>query len=274
MTSACPGRQPLRWLFVAALAGLLFIALAASVSAQDTGTGGGDNSTCLGCHSNPGLSVNLASGETLPLTVDSNVYHSSVHGNLTCVSCHTNIKGYPHPKLTAGDRRSFQMERYQQCKNCHQDQYTQSLDSNHARELAAGNRNAAICTDCHGSHNITKPDQPRQNISQTCAKCHSAINDEYAHSVHGAALMDGSNPDVPTCTDCHGAHTQEDPTTAAFCLKSPNICGGCHGNAALMEKYGISTDVFNTYVADFHGTTVTLFEKQHPDQQTDRKSVV
>ena len=75
---------------------------------------------------------------------------------------------------------------------------------------------------------------------------------------------------MPVCTDCHGAHSQDDPTTAAFRLKSPDICGKCHADAALMKKYGISTDVFNTYVADFHGTTVTLFEKQHPDQPTNK----
>jgi len=34
-----------------------------------------------------------------------------------------------------------------------------------------------------------------------------------------------------------------------------------------MRKYGISPDVFNTYVADFHGLTITLFEKQHPEQR-------
>ncbi len=37
-----------------------------------------------------------------------------------------------------------------------------------------------------------------------------------------------------------------------------------------MGKYGISTDVFDTYVADFHGTTVQLFEKQSPDQETNK----
>ena len=79
-----------------------------------------------------------------------------------------------------------------------------------------------------------------------------------------------SNPDVPVCTDCHGVHHQDDPTTAAFRLKSPSICANCHGNAEMMQKYGISTDVMNTYVADFHGTTVTLFEKQSPDQQTNK----
>jgi hypothetical protein len=37
-----------------------------------------------------------------------------------------------------------------------------------------------------------------------------------------------------------------------------------------MEKYGISTDVLDTYLADFHGTTVTLFERTSPDQPTNK----
>ena len=37
-----------------------------------------------------------------------------------------------------------------------------------------------------------------------------------------------------------------------------------------MDKYGISTNVLSTYVADFHGTTVTLFEKTDPDQATNK----
>jgi hypothetical protein len=48
------------------------------------------------------------------------------------------------------------------------------------------------------------------------------------------------------------------------------MCGKCHTNPAIMDKYGISTNVLNTYVADFHGTTVTLFEKQSPDQITNK----
>ena len=267
MTLARPRRQRLRWLIAAVFACLLLLAFGAGAS-----TAQGDNATCLGCHTTPGLSTQLPNGDTLPLAVDPGVYNASVHGatGMQCTACHTNIAGYPHPKLTAKDRRDFQMERYQQCQTCHPDQYKASLDSNHARALAAGNREGAICTDCHGAHDVMKPDEPRQKVSATCQKCHSTIHEQYAGSVHGAALMDTSNPDVPVCTDCHGSHSQDDPTTAAFRLKSPDVCGKCHADAALMKKYGISTDVFNTYVADFHGTTVTLFEKQHPDQPTNK----
>ncbi len=88
--------------------------------------------------------------------------------------------------------------------------------------------------------------------------------------MHGEALIGEGNPDVPSCIDCHGVHNIENPTTAAFRLRSPDICAGCHTDPQIMDKYGISTQVLSTYVADFHGTTVTLFRKEHPDQETNK----
>ena len=37
-----------------------------------------------------------------------------------------------------------------------------------------------------------------------------------------------------------------------------------------MAKYGINTDVFQTYVADFHGTTVEIFQAVAPGQETNK----
>ncbi len=230
-----------------------------------------ENQVCLSCHSNPNLSIKLPSGETLSLYVDATAFNQSVHGQQgqRCTACHTNITGYPHPPLAATDARDFSLQMYTLCKQCHNAQYQQTLDSIHAQQLAAGNRNAPVCTDCHTAHYVTPPNQPRSKIPQTCRKCHSTIYDQYKNSVHGAALLDQSNPDVPTCIDCHGVHNIGNPTTAAFRLKSPQICARCHTDKAIMSKYGISTDVLNTYVADFHGTTVELFAKQSPDQPAD-----
>jgi predicted CXXCH cytochrome family protein len=232
----------------------------------------GDTGACLACHSNPNLTYEFPSGEVWSLYVDENVFKTSIHGEegLACTACHTDINGYPHPPLEVNSGRFYQLEHYQTCAQCHRDVYENSLDSVHARELAAGNWNAPVCTNCHGAHDTTLPDKPRTKIPKTCSQCHSAIYDEYLGSVHGEALTENSNPDVPTCIDCHGVHNQEDPRTTQFRLNSPELCATCHANGELMSKYGISTHVFETYVSDFHGTTVTLFERQSPDLPTNK----
>jgi len=231
-----------------------------------------ENQVCLSCHSDRALSMKLPSGETLSLYTDAASFNTSVHGKQgqRCTACHVSIAGYPHPPVTARDARDFSLNMYTACRQCHNKEYQQTLDSVHARELAAGNRNAPVCTDCHTAHYVTPPNQPRARISQTCEKCHSVIYGQYKESIHGTALLTESNPDVPTCEECHGIHNIGDPRTAAFRLKSPEICAKCHTNKPLMRKYGISANVLNTYVADFHGTTVELFEKQSPDAPTNK----
>lgn len=236
------------------------------------------NEACLTCHNKPDFQRLLPSGETLSLTIDRDHYRDSVHRLTDCTDCHSNISAFPHPKFEAQSRRDVSLQLYTVCQNCHGDQYNQTLDSVHMKALAAGNSYAAICTDCHNPHTqmqLTDASgqvlaEVRLDIPQKCAQCHSAIYQQYEDSVHGAALSLEGNPDVPTCIDCHGIHGIVDPTTASFYLKSPQICAGCHGDASIMDKYGISTDVISTYVADFHGTTVTLFEAQSPDQPTNK----
>lgn len=266
MTVAAPLRKTIIALFLAVGA---MLALGVAAFAQ---SGPDPNADCMACHGVPGREIELANGETMPVFVDGDVYSHSVHGrkDIACTACHTDISGYPHPPQSARDQRDYQLQHYAACRNCHPEVYDKTLDSMHTRALAGGNRDAAVCTDCHGAHDVSSPDLPRAKISQTCSKCHSAIFEQYKESVHGSALLEESNADVPTCIDCHGVHNIGDPTTAEFRLQSPEICGKCHRDRALMARYGISTDVFNTYVADFHGTTVTLFERQHPDQATNK----
>ncbi|MBN2243440.1 MAG: cytochrome c3 family protein [Acidobacteria bacterium] len=226
----------------------------------------GEDAACVGCHTTEGLTTRFAGSEVLPLTVDVESLKGSVHGGMACTACHSNIEKFPHPENTARDHREFQLENSDRCRACHAGQFEELRDSNHARALAAGNRDAAVCIDCHGSHAVARPGRPRHRIPTSCGKCHSAIYAGYIGSVHGESLLENGNPDVPVCTDCHGVHSQADPERAAFRLKSPRLCEKCHGDADMMRKYDISADVFNTYVADFHGMTITLFEKQHPDQ--------
>ncbi len=239
------------------------------------------NETCLQCHGQPNLSMSLDNGDLLSLFVSQDVFSHSTHGEkgYACVQCHTTVGNYPHPSFSAADKRDVTLKLNNVCERCHSSKFELTKDSVHAAAQNAGNRNAAVCVDCHTGHAVRqltdeKTGQPlpetRVWIPQTCAQCHYAIYQKYTTSVHGSALLGQGNPDVPTCIDCHGVHNIENPTTAAFRLRSPEICARCHTDPNIMDKYGISTQVLNTYVADFHGTTVTLFEKESPDAQTNK----
>jgi hypothetical protein len=239
------------------------------------------NDTCLECHGEPGLTMKLEDGEDLDLYVNPQEYASSIHGKsgYACVQCHTSVGDYPHPPFTAADRRDASLKLYPACFRCHSGEYERSQDSVHAKALADGKREAAVCTDCHTAHavrqlNDIKTSQPLPEthtwIPQTCAQCHNDIYQKYLTSVHGSALMGEGNPDVPTCIDCHGVHNIANPLVNAFRLNSPELCAKCHTDPKRMAKYGISTQVLTTYVADFHGTTVNIFEKESPDAPTNK----
>lgn len=239
------------------------------------------NESCLFCHQEQGLTTEIG-GQPLPLTIDGALYDASVHGTegIACADCHSNITTFPHPEVTASSPRDFSLELYQAqtCQRCHSEQHQSTLDSVHQRALAAGNTNAAVCSDCHNPHTQTRLHdestgqllaEARVEIPQTCAQCHSTIFDAYQGSVHGAALEQGDQ-NVPTCTDCHGVHDTQGPSDNSFRNSIPSLCADCHTNESVMQQYGLSTNVLDTYVADFHGTTVKLFEESFPDQPTNK----
>ena len=227
--------------------------------------------SCMDCHKNPDLSMPLGNGEKLSLFVDEAEMSASVHqGKLTCTDCHSNVTGFPHKKVQFASRREYSIAQYEACKRCHFANYTKTLDSIHYKAMAAGNQNAPLCTDCHGAHNVSVPNQPRSKISQNCGKCHNDVYQAYSKSVHGSALVNGGNPDVPVCTDCHGAHVIREADSASFRLASPEMCARCHSDATLMAKYGLSPNVFKTYAQDFHGATVALTKRQSGDSWTDK----
>ena len=243
------------------------------------------NSRCLECHGRPGLMMRLEDSSILDLFINTTEYNQSIHGTipLQCVDCHVGMTDYGpngHDNgFSAENRRAATIQFNETCAQCHEEQSDLVEFSIHEATQHAGNLEAAVCSDCHTSHGVRRLTDPQTGeltsgarviIPQMCARCHNAIFQKYAESVHGEALLDENNRDVPTCIDCHGVHNIGDPTTASFRLFSPQMCAGCHTDAGIMDKYGISTNVLNTYVADFHGTTVTIFENVAPDAATNK----
>ena len=264
--------------------GLLVFALAAFASpAQAAPSYQADkpsNDFCLACHQEEGIDLTLGS-ESLSVSINPTQFGLSVHSEegIACVDCHTAISDYPHPNIKVKNTRDFTLTFLDTCKDCHEEQYTKTHDSVHQLAFDEGNKNAAVCMDCHNPHTQTRltgktsgdlTPSARLDIPATCAKCHSGIYDSYKYSVHGNALTEEGNTDVPTCIDCHGVHNIQNPTTVTFHNRTPFLCAECHTDSTIMDKYGISTNVLNSYVADFHGTTVKLFEEEFPGQPTNK----
>ncbi len=207
--------------------------------------------SCLDCHSQ----------FDAPLGVNAKDYLGGIHAQkgITCTSCHGGDASNDDMTVSMGKKAGFRghIERTQipaLCGKCHSDgaymrgydpslrtdQLSQYATSIHGKLIAKGDANAAVCTDCHGLHNIVSPKDPRSsvyptNVAQTCSQCHASaehmkpykipVNQfaEYQHSVHHAALTNG-DLSAPTCSTCHGSHGAAPPGLDSV----QHVCSTCH----------------------------------------------
>ncbi len=89
----------------------------------------------------------------------------------TCISCH---EGHD---LLSPTSAAFREALPGHCGNCHGSMSSLYALSMHGKLTNLGYAPAAKCADCHGSHNIQPPDDPRSmlapaNRPQTCGQCH------------------------------------------------------------------------------------------------------
>jgi predicted CXXCH cytochrome family protein len=121
------------------------------------------------------------------------------------------------------------------------DQLSQYETSRHGQLLKAGDKNVAVCIDCHGVHGILSARLPKSktfpwNIPQTCGRCHADKGlmagygiptdqvDQYMASVHARALFEKKDLSAPVCNDCHGNHGAVPPAVASV----TSVCRMCH----------------------------------------------
>jgi hypothetical protein len=210
---------------------------------------------CLTCHADDTLSKSLENGEGIVLQVHQESLAGSVHRELRCTSCHSGLQEVPHPERTFKDLNQWQEEFSKVCSNCHQEIQTRVKKGVHKDPSPNPKMASPTCVRCHGSHDMSPPAKPRKRISAICATCHPKIAIDFSKSIHGRALIEEGNNDVPVCTDCHRAHDIEKTADQNWRFTTPKICGRCHANEKIMKKYGLSTAVLSSYLADFHGTT-------------------
>lgn len=102
----------------------------------------------------------------------------------TCHSAHT---------ITRTDEEGFKLEIMGQCGNCHKEIAETYFDTYHGKVSELGYTKTAKCYDCHGSHDILPVSNPashlsRDNVVETCQKCHEGANRQFAgyftHATH------------------------------------------------------------------------------------------
>ncbi|HEU4711762.1 MAG TPA: cytochrome c3 family protein [Pyrinomonadaceae bacterium] len=139
-------------------------------------------------------------------------------------------------------------------------------ESVHAKALAQGNISAAVCTDCHKSHDILPAGDPQSpiakaNIPATCSQCHKAESAEFMQSVHGQAVARGVSRS-PACTDCHGIHGITSPieqaTASASVAVATDTCAGCHEGVTLTREFGVASERVSSYRDSYHGLASEL----------------
>lgn len=210
------------------------------------------------------------------------IYRSSAHrlarllGNkiaATCASCHGG-----HYVLHSSDIKS-PVNRQQipnTCGKCHTDQAVVTTDfvrlpislPNYTESIHGkgwqGGKGTAVCTDCHGTHNLEAAASPtstihKQNLAATCGKCHQKVSADYAGSVHGRAVQHGIT-DSPSCTDCHDEHLIFGVTDPRSPVTPENMatetCAKCHENPEMAARYGLPPEAIQSYEDSYHGWAI------------------
>jgi cytochrome b subunit of formate dehydrogenase len=238
---------------------------------------------CVDCHKD----VKTLAHDTPPQKVlceschadAKDVYAHSMHARVTstgriaadCQDCHGNA----HEVLAGGHSDSPINHGHipATCGRCHGQKFLMESngvsaqpfisyqESVHGRATEKGSKEAAVCTDCHGSHAIISPSEAqssiyKMNVPATCGKCHSEITQAFNQSIHGQAIAHG-NQLSPVCTDCHGIHSiksHKDPNSpVAEQNLSRDTCAHCHEGVRLSSEFGIPGNRVSTYMDSYHG---------------------
>ena len=175
-----------------------------------------------------------------------------------CQDCHGNV----HEILPASDPKSKVAHANipATCGACHGKQlvmassgvssapfnsYEQSV---HGKAVTGGSEYAAVCTDCHGAHDILTGADPKSpiakfNVPATCGKCHADVQAAItcrASTARRLRAATGSRRCVPTATAFTPSRRRTIPTRRWRQAMSATTCGSCHASVKLSVEFGVA----------------------------------
>jgi cytochrome b subunit of formate dehydrogenase len=209
-------------------------------------------------------------------------YEASAHGQAlaagkpaaVCSDCH----GY-HDVGTLADARSHTTRNNipATCGKCHKQELKDFSDSLHGAMAARGRKEAPVCTDCHGEHDMRpKTDKASMvypvNVDKTCDKCHASERmaaqygipadraKTYSDSYHAHALRAG-NIKSANCASCHLGHLvlpAADPRSSVNPANLQATCRQCHKNAGPTMHVGKTHYNLSSSQDDIHGKILQI----------------
>ncbi|MGO9338829.1 MAG: cytochrome b/b6 domain-containing protein [Terracidiphilus sp.] len=239
---------------------------------------------CVDCHTDvkslahdvPPKKVTCAQCHADAQEAYSHSYHAKTAkaGNAPAANCQ-DCHGGEHEILAASDAKSpvNHSNIPATCGRCHGQKFLMESngesaqafisyqDSVHGRAVEKGSLKAAVCTDCHGAHEIlpasdTKSPISKASVPGTCGKCHTEIENTFNQSIHGQAIARG-NQLAPVCTDCHGIHSIKSPVNPNSPVSEKNLsrdtCARCHEGVRLSQEFGVPGNRVNSYFDSYHG---------------------
>jgi predicted CXXCH cytochrome family protein len=192
---------------------------------------------CLKCHEKENITKNNH-GEKLSVFVNKEDLAQSIHTNIPCVKCHSDI----NPSLTRPCEPAGKVD----CANCHAKTSEEYYASKHGEAYLNKNTQVPYCTTCHGTHKVkahlddTSPTF-RSSVPSLCGECHKEDGkasefeghaySDYSKSVHGRGLTEKGLLPSAICTDCHNSHmilSHNDPLSSINKKNIPSTCATCH----------------------------------------------
>jgi nitrate/TMAO reductase-like tetraheme cytochrome c subunit len=131
----------------------------------------------------------------------------------------------------------------------------------HGRATEKGSKKAAVCTDCHGAHEILPAnDDEVADLQVQCAgdvrQVPCGDRNTFMQSIHGQAIARG-NGLAPVCTDCHGIHSIKSHVDPNSPVSEQNVsrdtCARCHEGRAAFAGVRRAGNRVTTYFDSYHG---------------------
>ncbi len=153
--------------------------------------------------------------------------------NATCYNCH---EAHNIGTIGSAVRAQYRQQNAYVCGHCHKQEKSDYLGSIHGHEvLDKNNADAAVCSDCHASHNINimESDSVKLLITENCGNCHEEQLKTYRESYHGQVIRLGYTY-TAKCYDCHDSHKAmaiDDPNSSVHKNNRLATCRKCHEDA-------------------------------------------